>query len=189
MPVRQGKARREGKYDVRPGMEFGCDGRGGRVYPLLASDSKTPPLKSEARVWFNFELDALLLLGDLEPHDYYGFNTPMVYFLRREDTNRVKHIACAFEELHYGEYESEHIFGCLFHILDRFQSVERLLITSTQRDLDTKKLVLSCPPDNIIQKIWRGWISGATIVTSSLADTQILMIEESDLEPFITRHC
>jgi hypothetical protein len=157
---------------------------------MLVSGSGRPPLKADARVWFNFELDCVLLLGELEPFDSYGFNTPMVYFLKKEDTRKVKHIACAFEELHYGESESEHIFGCLFHILDRFPSAERLLITSTLADLETRHLILP-PRDNIIQnpiqKLWWAWINGMSVVTSSLADTQILMIQESELESFIAK--
>lgn len=149
----------------------------------------TPPVECGPRVYFNFAADALFLLGDLEPYDGDGFNRPMVYFLRREDTRRVRHIACAFEELHYPELESEQIFGCLFHIVDRFPGAQRLLITSTPQDLEAANPVRRLPStDNIIQKIWHGWIGGTSIVTSSLANTQILMVGEDGLADFIAAH-
>jgi hypothetical protein len=111
----------------------------------------------------------------------------MVYFLAKEDTRRVRHVACAFEELHLGVYESEQIFGCLFHIVDRFPAAQRLLVTSTPRDVETRQLVLPSA-DNVIQKLWWGWVHGTSIVTSSLANTQILMIREDDLASFIAEN-
>ncbi|KAK3321139.1 hypothetical protein B0T19DRAFT_259486 [Cercophora scortea] len=144
------------------------------------------PTAAPARVWFNFAQDALLLLGDLEPFDSDGFNAPMVYFLGREDTRRVRHVACAFEELHLGVYESELIFGSLFHVIDRFPAARRLLITSTPQDAEVKSLVLPAA-DNVIQKLWWAWLHGTSVVTSSLAKKQILMIREDDLASFIAR--
>ncbi|KAM7216680.1 hypothetical protein V8F06_007910 [Rhypophila decipiens] len=98
----------------------------GRNY-LHTSDSEYHP----AKVYFNFALDTLFLLGELEPSDGHGFNAPMVYFLRREDTSRVKHVACAFEELHLGVYDTDLIFGSLFHIVDRFPSAKGVLPPGT----------------------------------------------------------
>ncbi len=93
-----------------------------------------PPPSGPARVWFNFALDALLLLGELEPTDADGVSAPMVHFLRREDTLRVRHVAAALGELlllRHGEAAAEErVFGCLFHVLDRFASARRLLATS-----------------------------------------------------------
>ena len=88
--------------------------------------SSNPPTHSP-EVYFNYNLDTLFLLGELEPSDGHGFNAPMVYFLRREDTSRVKHVACAFEELHLGLYDTELVFGCLFHMVDRFPSARGVL--------------------------------------------------------------
>ncbi|KAK4115772.1 hypothetical protein N656DRAFT_775730 [Canariomyces notabilis] len=139
---------------------------------------------SEARVWFNFGLDALLLLGELEPYDQYGFNAPMVYFLRKDDTRRVRHVACAFEELHLSLYESDQVFGSLFHIIDMFPAAKQLLITSTPRDAEVRHLALPTS-DNVVQKLWCAFMNGAT-VTSALAKRQILMIREDDLASFIT---
>jgi len=139
-------------------------------------------------VWFNFRLDGLLLLGELEPFDAYGFNSPMVYFLRREDARRVRHVAIAYEELHLGVFESEAVFGSLFHVVDRFAGAERLLITATARDAEVQHLDLLRPAvDNVIQKLWFAWINGTSIVTS-LANKQILMIREEELPGFVAHH-
>ncbi|GAB1313219.1 2EXR domain-containing protein [Madurella fahalii] len=159
-----------------------------KIPPRLAGpETGVLPSSSEARVWFNFDLDALLLLGELEPYDQYGFNAPMVYFLRKEDTRRVRHIACAFEELHLSLYESDQVFGCLFHIIDMFPAAQRLLITSTPQDAEVRHLVLPTA-DNVVQKLWCAFMNGTTCVTSALARRQILMIREDDLAAFITEH-
>ncbi|KAK3344110.1 hypothetical protein B0T25DRAFT_615576 [Lasiosphaeria hispida] len=161
-----------------------------KVPPRLAApEAGGLPGAGPARVWFNFAQDALLLLGELEPFDQYGFNSPMVYFLRKDDTRRVRHVAVAYEELHLGVYESEQIFGCLFHIVDRFPAAQRLLVTSTPADAEVRHLDLALPSvDNVIQKLWWAWISGTSIVASSLANKQILMIREADLPSFIAHH-
>jgi len=96
-------------------------------------------------------------------------------------------VACAYEELHLGVYESEHIFGSLFHVVDRFPGAERLLVTSTPRDAEVRHLVLPAA-DNVIQKLWLAWVNGTSVVTSSLASKQILMIREDDLASFIAHH-
>jgi hypothetical protein len=135
-------------------------------------------------VWFNFALDTLFFLGELEPFDRYGFSFPAVYFLRREDTARVRHVACAFEELGLGggdgQRESEHVFSCLFHVVDRCPASPRLLISCTPRDLEVRQDFLPAS-DNVVQKLWWAWINGTSVVTSSLAEKQILMVREGDL--------
>ncbi|KAK7746830.1 hypothetical protein SLS53_002018 [Cytospora paraplurivora] len=148
------------------------------------------PRSSEARVWFDFRQDTLLLLGELEPYDSFNINAPMVYWLRPEDTRRVRHVACAFEELHFGDIASEQIFGCLFHVLDRFPGAVRLLITSTEEDLK-RHTMIGCLPsstDNVVQKIWWGWINGTSVVTSKMRDKQILMVREDALAEFVAEH-
>ncbi|KAK1542823.1 hypothetical protein CPAR01_06210 [Colletotrichum paranaense] len=157
---------------------------GWRISALL-SDT---PIARPPRVWFNFALDALYLVGELEAYDQYGFNSPMVYFLRKEDTRRVRHVACAFEELHYPEQESDQIFGCLWHVVDRFAGAKRLMVAVTPRDEEGMKGCLMLSPDNIMQKIWNGWILGTTVTSSSLADTQILMVREGDLADVMSCH-
>ncbi|KAK1727262.1 uncharacterized protein BDZ83DRAFT_695253 [Colletotrichum acutatum] len=157
---------------------------GWRISALL-SDT---PIARPPRVWFNFALDALYLVGELEAYDQYGFNSPMVYFLRKEDTRRVRHVACAFEELHYPEQESDQIFGCLWHVVDRFAGAKRLMVAVTPRDEEGMKGCLMLNPDNIMQKIWNGWILGTTVTSSSLADTQILMVREGDLADVLACH-
>ncbi|KXH48116.1 hypothetical protein CSAL01_10965 [Colletotrichum salicis] len=155
-----------------------------RISALL-SDT---PIARPPRVWFNFRLDALYLAGELEAYDQYGFNSPMVYFLRKEDTRRVRHVACAFEELHYPEQESDQIFGCLWHVVDRFAGAKRLMVAVTPGDEEGMKGCLMLSPDNIMQKIWNGWILGTTVTSSSLADTQILMVREGDLADVMACH-
>ncbi|PSR93631.1 hypothetical protein BD289DRAFT_346055, partial [Coniella lustricola] len=159
-----------------------------RVPAILASPRTSPP-----RVWFNFTTDTLLLLGELEPYDSSNINAPMVYFLSRADAHRVRNVACAFEELRLGEVESEQIFGCLFHIIDGFPAAERLLITSTDEDLARAKQGRGGMPlefglgsrENIVQKIWWGWINGTSVVTSRMRDKQILMVREDGLADLV----
>ncbi len=143
--------------------------------------------QSDARVWFNFNLDSLLFLGELEPFDQDGFNAPMIDFLRREDTERVRHVACALEELHLGLDETDGILNSLLHILDRFPALQRLLLTATPEDRKVKRLHLATS-DNAIQRVWSGWLNGTSVVTSSLAKKQILMIREEDMASFIAEH-
>ncbi|KAF7537544.1 hypothetical protein G7Z17_g12829 [Cylindrodendrum hubeiense] len=151
-----------------------------RISKLL-SDT---PVSRPARVWFNFALDAIYLRGELEAYDSYGFNSPMVYFMRREDTRRVRHVACAFAELGYPQQESDQIFGCLWHVVDGFASVERLLLTvddGDEEDLRGSKLMSR---DNVMQKIWNGWLGGST----RMADKQMVLIREEDLAGFVASH-
>lgn len=156
-----------------------------RIPSMLAK-----PRSSEAKVWFNFKQDTLFLLGELEPYDSSNINAPMVYFLNRADTRRVRHVACAFEELHLGDIESEQIFGCLFHVIDSFTGAERLLITSTKDDLKRHTMIGRLPSstDNVVQKIWWGWINGTSVVTSRMRDKQILMVDEDGLAEFVIEH-
>ncbi|KAF7544596.1 hypothetical protein G7046_g9754 [Stylonectria norvegica] len=141
-----------------------------------------------ARVWFNFNLDAMYLTGELEAYDSYGFNSPMVYFMRREDMRRVKHIACAFSELGYPQQESDQIFGCLWHVVDGFQTVERLLLTVDDKDEEVMRGNLLLSTDNVMQKIWTGWMCGTTVTSSRMADKQMLLVREEDLVDFIASH-
>ncbi|KAG7285181.1 hypothetical protein NEMBOFW57_009802 [Staphylotrichum longicolle] len=154
---------------------------------LLGPDTGVLPASRDARVWFNFRRDALFLLGELEPYDQHGFNSPMVYFLRRADTTRVRHVACAFEELHLSLYEADQVFGSLFHVIDMFPAARRLLITTTPRDAETRHLVLPAA-ENVVQKLWSAFMNETTCVTASLVERQILMIGEADLAGFVAAH-
>lgn len=154
---------------------------GWRISRLLSDTPVSrPPL-----VWFNFAMDALYLTGELEAYDEYGFNSPMVYFLRREDTRRVRHVACAFAELGYPRQESDQIFGCLWHVADRFQGVKRLLLTVGEGDEAEMRGSLLRSTDNVMQKIWNGWMGGTTVTSSSMADKQMLLVREEDLAEVI----
>ncbi|WQF81596.1 Putative 2EXR domain-containing protein [Colletotrichum destructivum] len=152
----------------------------------LLSDT---PIARPPRAWFNFRLDALYLAGELEAYDQYGFNSPVVYFLRRCDAARVRHVACSFEALHYSEQGSDQVFGCLWHIVDRFSAARRLAVAVTPRDEEGMKgcLVLGAD-DNIMHKIWNGWVLGTTVTSSSLADTQIFLVREADLADVMASH-
>ncbi|KAI1461138.1 hypothetical protein F4805DRAFT_477518 [Annulohypoxylon moriforme] len=99
---------------------------------------------SPPSVWFSFPHDAVYLLGELEPCDSFGFNSPTAYFLSREEALRVKRLAVAFAALGYGESGSQHIFGALFHVVDRFARVAaegRVLVAVVPRDELTHALV------------------------------------------------
>src|SRR5205823_1606199 len=77
-------------------------------------------ISSPPRTWFNFALDAVYLLGELEPCDSFGFNSPMTYFIPSQTTRRVRKVAVSFGALRYGETGGQQIFGTLFHVVDRF---------------------------------------------------------------------
>ncbi|KAM7209454.1 hypothetical protein V8F20_000192 [Naviculisporaceae sp. PSN 640] len=199
-------------------------------YSYSAASSRQSPTKSAqnekenftengynpAKVYFNYELDTLFLLGELEPSDGHGFNAPMVYFLRREDTSRVRHVACAFEELHLGVYDTDLIFGSLFHIVDRFPSArgkntakpthQYLIITTTPSDASIfpqsrhnqqQNSSLGFPTtNNVIQKLWRAWAMGSgywpgsgasTAPLNSLVNTQMVMVREEELAAFVAQ--
>lgn len=156
-----------------------------RISKLL-SDT---PVSAPARVWFNFELDAVYLTGELEAYDSYGFNSPMVYFLRREDTKRVLHVACPFAELGYPHQESDQVFGCLWHVVDGFPAAKRLLLTVGEGDEEGVRGSKLMSTDNVMQKIWSGWLGGSTTETSSrMADKKMLLIREEDLVGFVASH-
>ncbi len=174
-----------------------------RISKLL-SDT---PVSQPARVWFNFTLDALYLTGELEAFDAYGFNSPMVYFLRPEDTRRVRHVACAFAELGYPQLESDQIFGCLWHVADRFRAAERLLVALSPGEEEVahckfaveraskaskaeKCVVTLTDEDNIMQKIWEGWMGsvsgrGARDDRTQLVDTKMVLVREESLADVI----
>ncbi|KAI4869100.1 hypothetical protein F4820DRAFT_464644 [Hypoxylon rubiginosum] len=177
-----------------------------------SSSSSTPTTATWSRpsAWFNYNLDALYLLGQLEPCDSYGFNSPMAYFLDRQEARRVRRLAVAFAALKYGETAPQHVFGALWHCVDRFpRAAERLgggrvLVAVTPRDEYTNALMGGLRPlveggygederrdvavargsaedeVNIVQKTWRDWYRGS-IVTSSLANVQFELVREEDL--------
>ncbi|KAI1139497.1 hypothetical protein F5Y05DRAFT_324728 [Hypoxylon sp. FL0543] len=192
-------------------------------YVLLHNDSpfsssSSPPSVSAStwsrpRAWFDYARDAVYLLGELEPCDSYGFNSPMAYFLDREEALRVRRLAVAFAALRYGESGSQHIFGALFHVVDRFARLDgNVLVAVAPRDELTHALMggeapLVPPGDvdgedgeegegrgetnmgdevNFVQRIWRDWYRG-TLVTSSLASVQFELVRESDLPQHIAK--
>ncbi|KAK6193172.1 hypothetical protein LQW54_012725 [Pestalotiopsis sp. IQ-011] len=100
------------------------------------------PQWTEPRIYFNFEHDALFLLGELEPCTSAGFNSPMTYFLDREETKRVKKVAVAFRALRHGESGSQQVFGTLFHVVDRIKPTDgRILVCVTEGDELTHALM------------------------------------------------
>ncbi|KAI0453220.1 hypothetical protein F5B21DRAFT_308534 [Xylaria acuta] len=92
---------------------------------------------SPPRTWFNFALDAVYLLGELEPCDSFGFNSPMTYFIPSQTARRVRKAAVSFGALRYGETGGQQIFGALFHVVDRFPPLAEdgeVLVCVTERD-------------------------------------------------------
>ncbi|KAJ1338239.1 2EXR family [Microdochium nivale] len=107
-----------------------------------ARSLRPPPSWSEPRIYFSFARDAVYLAGELEPYDSFGFNSPMTYFLRREDCLRVRHVALAFGALHYGETAGQQIFGALFHVVDRFvPPLGTVLVTVSPADEQTHAML------------------------------------------------
>lgn len=100
------------------------------------------PQWTEPRIHFNFEQDTVFLLGELEPYTLSGFNSPMTYFLGREETKRVKNVAVAFRALRYGESGSQQIFATLFHVVDRMKPPNgRVLVCVNEGDEMTHALM------------------------------------------------
>ncbi|KAK5629311.1 hypothetical protein RRF57_005026 [Xylaria bambusicola] len=93
---------------------------------------------SPPRTWFNFDLDAVYLLGELEPCDSFGFNSPMTYFIPSQTARRVRKTAVSFSALRYGETGGQQIFGALFHVVDRFPAAAQ---AQTEGDVQTEVLV------------------------------------------------
>ncbi|KAI5918810.1 hypothetical protein F4810DRAFT_715173 [Camillea tinctor] len=111
-------------------------------YPYPPSPPPPPPAWSRPRVWFNFALDTVYLLGELEPCDSFGINSPMAYFLDRREARRVRRAAVAFGALRYGEAGVQQIFGSLFHVVDRFPPSDgRVIVTVTAADEYTHTLM------------------------------------------------
>lgn len=127
-----------------------------------AWSSEHGPKWSEPHVYFNFEHDTLFLLGELEPCTAAGdFNSPMTYFLNREDTRRVRRVAVAFRALRHGESGAQQIFGTLFHVVDRLRPADdRVLICVTERDEMTHALMGGEAP--LVPSNGAGWVDYAT---------------------------
>lgn len=68
---------------------------GYHISPLHTST----PLRLSPRVFFDFDRDALLLAGELEPCDVHGFHGPMAYFLDKDECARVRRVACHADAL------------------------------------------------------------------------------------------
>ncbi|KAI1368993.1 hypothetical protein F5Y08DRAFT_209088 [Xylaria arbuscula] len=95
----------------------------GRTESTTTAKTLTKPERrtsSPPRTWFNFDLDVVYLLGELEPCDSFGFNSPMSYFIPPQTARRVRKTAVSFGALRYGETGGQQIFGALFHVVDRF---------------------------------------------------------------------
>jgi hypothetical protein len=120
--------------------------------PLVLSSTDQQPSRgslsswpswSDPHVYFSFPCDTLLLLGELELYDAASVqHSPMSYFLRKEDTARVRSVAVAFRALRYGESGPQQIFGSLFHVVDRFRPSDgRVLVCVTAGDEMTHVLL------------------------------------------------
>ncbi|KAI3340459.1 hypothetical protein F4824DRAFT_422866 [Ustulina deusta] len=185
--------------------------------PLLRGPDNNGPERrtsSPPRTWFNFDLDAVYLLGELEPYDSFGLSSPMTYFIPSQTARRVRKTAVSFAALRYGETGAQQIFGALFHVVDRFapplhqknqeqeqeqeqeqqeEEEEEVLVCVTERDewvnamIGNDTALVDDDHDtatNVVQKIWRDWYRGA-IVTSPLANLRFSLIREKDLEKHV----
>ncbi|KAI1150461.1 hypothetical protein F4825DRAFT_452467 [Nemania diffusa] len=94
------------------------------------------PSSSPLRTWFNFSLDAVYLVGELEPYDAAGASRPMPYFIAARQARRVRKTAVSFAALHYGGVGPQQILGALFHVVDRFapDAAAEVLVCVTERD-------------------------------------------------------
>ncbi|KAK2057605.1 hypothetical protein LY76DRAFT_546293, partial [Colletotrichum caudatum] len=145
-------------------------------HPHPSAAAARPP-----RAWFNFRLDALYLAGALDPRDRYGFDTPVVRFLRPRDARRVRRLACAFSALRYPERGPDPAFGCLWHVVDRFPRARRLVLAVAPRDEEAMR-------PNVVRRVWDGWVRGTTVTTARVADTQVLLVREADLADVMASH-
>ncbi|KAI1816408.1 hypothetical protein GGS20DRAFT_595147 [Poronia punctata] len=186
-------------------------GGGGAVdTPCVKGTKVTPRSGSPPRTWFNFGLDAVYLVGALEPMDSFGFSNPMPYLIPSQTTRRVRKTAVAFSALDYGSTGPQQIFGTLFHVIDRFQPVDdEVLVCVTLQDerihlmlgnetplVGDKGATDGSGPQgddgtpgteaemNILQTIWRDWYRGS-IVTSPLAKIKFVLIREEDMEGYL----
>ncbi|KAI1124105.1 hypothetical protein F5Y10DRAFT_38442 [Nemania abortiva] len=153
-----------------PAFFFTAQSDDGRA-PAANRPSSSPP-----RTWFNFALDAVYLVGDLEPYDMAGLNRPMPYFLDARTTRRVRRTAISFGALRHRGLGRRQIFSALHDVAERFAPADgQIMVCVTERDEYThamlghkKRLVHECyrprtntdaptGPDegNIFQKIWR----------------------------------
>ncbi|KAI1826885.1 hypothetical protein F4861DRAFT_495541 [Xylaria intraflava] len=165
---------------------------------------------SPPRTWFNFDLDVVYLLGELEPCDSFGFNSPMTYFIPSQTARRVRKTAVSFRALRYGETGGQQIFGALFHVVDRFTPVDgEVLVCVAEVDEWTHDMMGSDTPllgdgyraemarrssgapapiprneDNAVQRIWRDWYRGS-IVTSPLAGLRFSLVAREHLEEHV----
>lgn len=175
----------------------------------LTATSKSKRGPKDRRVWFNFSLDALYLLGDLEPSDGYGVAAPLSYFLSRSDTWRVRRVALSFTELCIGELEADQVFVVLYHVVDRFplaittttstkttaartrRRSHRPLLVAARHDVDVEARRfwddMPCCHDNVVQKVWRGWASGTTGETPRDATREIWLVKEGQLDELVRR--
>lgn len=139
-----------------------------------------------ARVWFNFGLDALYLRGPLTASDGYGVAAPVSYFVARSDAWRVRHVALPFAALGIGEIETDQVFVLLFHVVDRFRGLERLLVAAREDDGEARRFWADMPArENVVQKVWRGWVCSSGVVNPKEADREIWLVREAQLDGLV----
>ncbi|KAI1175719.1 hypothetical protein F4777DRAFT_578685 [Nemania sp. FL0916] len=101
--------------------------------PLSILSHRTPALDSF--------LDAVYLVGDLEPLSYSS-GGPMPSFLKLRKAGRVKKVAIAFSQLRVGEANNEEIFVTLFHLAGCFcPRGGEVFVCVTEQDEDTHALL------------------------------------------------
>ncbi|KAI2625483.1 hypothetical protein GGS21DRAFT_304046 [Xylaria nigripes] len=167
---------------------------------------------SPARTWFNFDLDAVYLLGDLEPCDVFGLSGPMPYFISAQIAHRVRKVFVSFRALNFGGTGIQQIFGALFHVADRFSSDDgEMLVCVNAFDESTHRMIgnptkllsneywtemmhrssvpnvpgrLPRNENNILQQIWNERHQG-NIAGSPLAPLKFYLIAHDHLKHYL----
>jgi len=90
--------------------EVGQGGDQGQADNTRRGITATPRVSSPPRTWFNFNLDAIYLVGALNLYDSFGYITPMASFIPSQTARRVRRTAAAFGALGYGEMGPQQMF-------------------------------------------------------------------------------
>jgi hypothetical protein len=170
----------------------------------VADTSSSSSVSRPARVYFNYSLDALYMTGEpgaspsmtmttttttaTTPAIAGGFDgySP-THYLCKDDLKRVRHIAYVFAELGYTETDSLAAIVRLSRVMGDFAAADRLLLTVSDEDEEQMKGRLSRGPGTAMQRLWDGWMSGTTVM-STMADKEMLLIKEEDLIGFVASH-
>lgn len=144
------------------------------------------PSSGPSTAYFNFELDALYIFGELEVFGEGGMNTPLPYFLHQKDTSRVQSVACSFRELGYPDAGGDQVFGRLWHVADRFSAVDKVWMALSKEDeeeYNEEAQFMATTASNVIQQIWDAWTVSTRWGASNetLVRKKMVFVKEVDL--------